>query len=234
MLKVIIKRILVFIFAKDISKLVIPSEKKVVSFDLFDTLIVRKCGLPDNIFEIVDSRFVEDKRIAKGEFVKARKKAYLAAKKKSRGYDVTIDDIYGEMSDLSIDDLSDFKHTELEMEYENCIPNAQVINVFNEIVANGLDTIIVSDMYLPKVFLERVLKKCGISGYKKIYVSCEEKKTKKKGDLFDYVIENCDIKTKEIIHVGDNPVGDYLIPKSKDIEAFCVKSRGKINIFNVG
>ena len=59
-----------------------------------------------------------------------------------------------------------------------------MVNIFDKAKLLGKHVILASDMYLPKKTIEEILEQCGISGYEKIYLSCEQKSDKKSGELF--------------------------------------------------
>ena len=56
-------------------------------------------------------------------------------------------------------------------------------------LALGKKVICVSDMYLPKDVIEKILEKNGYNELSNVYVSSELKITKAHKDLFKYVLE---------------------------------------------
>lgn len=56
---------------------------------------------------------------------------------------------------------------EIELECAVCQPNYEMQCFFKQLVEKNISIIIISDMYLPKEVIDRILKKCGYSGYKK-------------------------------------------------------------------
>lgn len=68
-------------------------------------------------------------------------------------------------------------------------------------------------MYLPHDFLAKVLDKNNFSDFDKLYVSGEIGKTKSKGTLFKYIINDLQVKPNKILHIGDNKRSDYKNPK---------------------
>ena len=82
--------------------------------------------------------------------------------------EVSIDEIYNfiEFSPAINEEL---KNLELKTEYEVCIPNKSIVDLFNECLKNGKKVIITSDMYLPEDIIKDILSHCGITGYEKLY-----------------------------------------------------------------
>lgn len=231
-IKRIIKKIISEILGKSIYSLALSDDIKVVSFDLYDTLVVRKVGNPNNVFKAVEEKY---KRIygKPCNYLGIREKAEEIARKKSDLDEVSFDDIFDEflkISGFSRETIDKLKVLELETEFETSAPNNEVIEIFNKAKGLGYKVIIVSDMYLDQVFLEEILIKCGIRGYKKIYVSSSVGKAKKKGKLFSYVLDDLNIESKDMLHIGDNPISDYFIPKMKSINSFLYKRNDRKEI----
>jgi hypothetical protein len=77
-------------------------------------------------------------------------------------------------------------------------------------------------MYLPEALLRNILVQNGISGYEKILVSCDVKKSKQTG-LYSELLCLCGNPGK-IVHIGDNPVSDGAACKAFGIESILIPS----------
>ena len=179
----------------------------VVSFDIFDTLIVRLTARAEDIF-----RIIEHKTGIKG-FANARisqqTACSLLVEKTRKEPHCTFDDIYEYMEKNPITDMGEYtykrlKETELETERELIVCNKPMQAVFEYAKSKGKKVIAVSDMYLGKKEIIPLLEGCGYSGFDNIYISADEKKTKYRLDLFEYVIENEKTEPDKIVHIGDN------------------------------
>lgn len=206
---------------------------KVVSFDIFDTLLVRPVIAPVDLFRIIGIRsgypavqFMEMRRIAEQE----------ARKKKSFNIDdIKLEDIYVQFSKLfsiTLDEAFDIMRIELEVEEKYLYPRYSLRDVFNKVLSAGKEVIITSDMYLPKEFLEKVLWKNGYTGYSNLYLSCEIGVAKGTGKIYQRIIS--DYKEKgilpsQIVHIGDNSAADVRQAKNQGIKAEHVPST--ISIF---
>lgn len=219
----------------------VTSDKvKVVSFDIFDTLLVRPMIAPVDLFRLVGAINGYDKQ----QFVTMRTTCEMEARR-NRKYtndDVTLDEIYYQFEQcfsVSREKVLQLKKTELKLEYDLSCRRESICRVFDEAKRAGKYIIVVSDMYLSENVLAEMLKKNGIDGYEKLYVSCEYMKSKGSGRLFQEVINDLDklkISPDEIIHIGDNKHADYnqpikmgmksiLIPKAID----CYKKNRWLN-----
>ena len=77
--------------------------------------------------------------------------------------------------------------TELEAEKNFCYANPYMKEIFDKLISKGKEIIIVSDMYIPHDMMVELLENCGYKGYSKLFVSCDYKMTKFKGDLYKYL-----------------------------------------------
>ena len=196
----------------------IPTDIKYISFDIFDTLIVRDLNKPSDLFKILEEQLGID------GFAARRKEAEQVARSKSPGGEVTIYDIYRCLSGVPSERLDEYVHKELEAELSVCHANQRLLDFYNECVRNK-KVILVSDMYLPAQMMEQILKKCGITGYEKLYISCEAGVSKRKGKLYNHVLSDLGIKSKDIIHIGNDFVSDYIKAFKAGIHSMKIRTR---------
>lgn len=184
-----------------------------VSFDIFDTLLLRPYLEPTDLFEQLEITYNIP------NFKKLRIEAERKARKKNFKYEeITYDDIY---KNLNFPWSDSMKQKELDLESKVLTLNQQTFELYKFATKLNKKIIITSDMYLPKYFISKILSKNGIDNIFQIYISSDIKKTKFTGSLFDYIINNLSIKNSPnlLLHLGDNKISDYLIPKSKGINA---------------
>ncbi len=167
---------------------------RIQSFDMFDTLVARRCFDPREVFRQVE--------IKSGiENFASRRHLVEMSIFGRRPYG--IDDIYAMLIDeklLTERQAEIVKAMELEEEWDQLIPMAQMVAFVNP------DDIIISDMYLPQAFLERVLReKCGLNN--KLYLSNYGKHHRL---IWPMIASNHRLRT----HYGDNPHADVASPQS--------------------
>ena len=102
------------------------------------------------------------------------------------------------------------KNIEIDMEIRKCVPNSSIISIFKYAKSANKRIFIISDMYLSKLVIEKMLSKCNVSGYEKLYVSCECNCNKLSGKLFEYVLQKNNLNHREIVHFGDSIRADFL------------------------
>ena len=189
------------------------SKNKIVTFDIFDTLLLRKCGNPENVF-----RLIENSKSDYAGFWGERVTAELRARNKY-GSEITYDNIYDEISPK----FKILKDVELEIESRMLYRNDFVYKIYKAAVDAKKHIYAISDMYLPSDWLKIILKREGYEEIEIVFVSGEYKKSKcHKGELFDIVAKKIDVSPSEILHIGDNKHSDYDMPKNRGLNAICI------------
>lgn len=204
-------------------RLIKNKEIKVVSFDLFDTLVFRKTFKPSDAFKLFKTSKSLDQCVGKPEqfYFKRIKAEEIARQKISlEKEDLNLEDIYNELN-LPIYDKESLLNEELEIENKLIFANEQTDDWIRIAHSLGKEIIIVSDMYMifsqiNRVALSKLKNKNLIN---RVYISGEIGKLKSTGSLFEYVIKNENLKPRNLLHIGDNIYGDYLVPKSKGIRS---------------
>lgn len=209
---------------------------ELLSMDLFDTIIRRKCH-PDAIKYYTSMYvYIKYKDILKKNFFSIRvltKKRIEVEKKlgencKAEGYDdeYTLKDVLQTWSKevLNLEGISskqimqELYYKELEIECYFTYLDPEIMEIIESFSFEKL--ICISDFYADSTFIDILLKKikCPLKfDYK--YISCECQLNKRSGRLFDYVNKDMGIDFRNQLHIGDNWNSDYIIPKSKGINA---------------
>lgn len=177
-----------------------------VTFDIFDTLITRKFLNPDDIFYFIDKKNTFN--FGK-EFISVRKQAEINARNKLKK-DVNIYEIYNEILSeykISKEQLNEIMNMEIKMEIDNIIPRTDMLEIYNMLLKKDVNIDLISDMYLPKEIIEKLLSKCNIHGYRNLLISCDQNLRKDNKEMWKkYFLDN----KENTIHIGDNYFSDYL------------------------
>ncbi len=201
---------------------------KIVSFDIFDTLIMRKIFSPEDVFRLLGSRIKELNINTDIGAVRAK----ISAKCDSCA---SIDDIYmaiKEETDLSDEVIEDIKTIERDIDGQLCVARNDIAKLYEYCIESGKEVYLISDMYYTLQDIKRLLDKCGLSVIddRHIWISCEKKKDKISGSLWkeysSVVGENA-----KCIHIGDNKTGDIENPTKYGIDSYYLMS-GKDIVMN--
>lgn len=193
---------------------------KVISFDIFDTLFFRKCGVPTNVFEIMGEHAEVEKRFdSPSTFSQYRQHAEKGARKVlSHKKDITLEEIYAQLP-LTSKEQKRFQEIELEIESQMLVLNPQLERWIKFALDANKQIILISDMYLntAQVQVSALNKLREYGKILKIYMSNECNATKSTGTLFEYVLRDLDLKPRELLHIGDNQRSDISIANNYEI-----------------
>lgn len=222
----------------NVKKWIIKESRNIryVSFDLFDTMVTRPFYEPSDLFVLLN-KYYQKLYNSRGlfDFSTIRKSAEADLRKRQSiqrpSYqEITIAEIYLAISEtlrVAPSSLSTLMQKEMDLEESFCTPRKSIKELFELVKDLGLKLICITDTYLPREVIERILAKNGYSGFSAIYVSSEERLTKETGDLFKRALRDLDCESRELIHIDDNwPVADLAMrngikqvfyPKSRDV-----------------
>ncbi len=195
-----------------------------LSFDIFDTLITRKCGSPGKIYSLVEQVYNGSQNSSIKGFVKARMNAEKIVRQNSSKEEVTLDEIYDFIEPIyGKERSSQLKEIEISVELEQCVGIEKNILVYNNLAKNPAKKVFVtSDMYLPMSVIVKILKKNGVVTPAKLYVSSEEQLTKRKGTLYKKLLQENHICKHKLLHIGDNVKSDYFRARLNGVHAFLI------------
>jgi len=195
---------------------------KVISFDIFETLVFRDVNHPSDIFRNVgEHQFVKKIFDHPDTFKNFR----IQAEKKARTLNSKLEDIrlkliYEQLA-LTKKEQKKIISLELEEEYKSLYINYHVENWIRLAEKADKKVILTSDMYL----LNKELKDLVISKLKnkkiisKIFVSNAYNATKSSGNLYPIVLKKMSIKPSQLLHIGDNKYADKEMAEVKGIKS---------------
>ena len=208
-------------------------DKLLYSFDIFDTLIIRKVYNPAGIFEvmreIMGSRKKEygltNENIRK--FPAIRKMAEENARRYKGKKEITLDDIYAVVQMMTAIPeyyLIKIKELEIDIEIKSCDGIEENIKFIEELVSKRERVVLISDMYLPEEIIRKMLVRIALVFQNiMIYVSSEYGYTKSSGLLYKIVKEKEQAEYNQWVHYGDNVYSDQNIPNVLGITTKAVK-----------
>lgn len=186
----------------------------VISFDVFDTLVLRPFSSPTDLFFVLGEKlgYLDFENIRREMEWKTRQRKYRS----ERHYEVTIEEIYKTMEEeAGVPQTVSGQEVALETEF--CFANPYMLRVVEELRKRNKRLVLTSDMYLRAEQIEGILRNCGYQDFDAIYVSCEYRKSKNEGTLFEEVKKQ-EGSNKTFIHVGDHYLSDVKNPKEHGFE----------------
>ncbi|MBR4385193.1 MAG: HAD-IA family hydrolase [Treponema sp.] len=191
---------------------VLKENINVVSFDIFDTLLIRPFANPTDLFLLIE----KDHNLQ--GFATKRIEAEKRAREKSKFQEINIDEIYENIAP----EFAFAKNLELDYEKRLLRKNPAIEKIYSQACDSNKKIIAISDMYLGKDFLKEILYNNGFNQISEVFVSSDLRKTKGSGDIYRAAISKCGIKAENMLHIGDNEVADVQIPSSMGINAILI------------
>lgn len=187
---------------------------EVISFDIFDTLIMRRVPEPEDVFALL-----ERERGIIG-FAQARLRVEHALY--HGGRQPRLREIYTALSSVlgwSAEEAAQGAQAELALERRLLVPRPGMAEALSYAKAQGKTVCLLSDMYVPSAWLADVLAACGITGQDALFVSCEAGRSKAQG-----LFETCKAQfpAASYLHVGDNEEADGQAARAHGFDAFHV------------
>ena len=203
---------------------------KVLSLDVFDTLIWRRVPEPTDIFYRVgcslrDSNLLAE-QVTVTQFahlrVAAEKAARAKAEAKTGSREILLVDIYAALPEhiwLDQDSAVTAASREVSIEAESMVLDHDVIDLMD--VAKGADVrvVLTSDTYFMRDELTGFLINAGLAEDRipeTLYISNEQGRPKWR-DLFDHVLADLSVAPEQLVHVGDNVDADVAPCVARDI-----------------
>lgn len=211
---------------KILKKLIDKSD--VISFDIFDTLIKRNCLKPTDVFKFVEIKYNNLNKNKISNFAFYRIEAEKKSREKVKNSETTLNDIYNCIDIFDNKTKEELKKIETETEYNFCQKNYKMFEVYKYCLEKNKKIICVSDMYLPREVIEKILKENDYN-VNKIYISCEHQTSKFHGGLYKVVLSDLNILPNKILHIGDSKRADILSAIKNGIKCYYIKRENKYN-----
>lgn len=200
---------------------------KVVSFDVFDTALVRKCAAPRDVFLFLADHAPFDTCGTPQHIANLRHDAEMLARRKAHtsigSGEATLTEIHSELATLLGMDkalIAQMVAVEQLIEMQLCLAHPFLQMIYRRAHAMGKAVWFVSDTYHDAAFLRRLL---NIAGYNnssdRVVSSCEQRCSKGSGKLLPKLIHESGLKRSEFVHVGDNMQSDFVLPSRAEINA---------------
>lgn len=208
---------------------------KFLSLDCFDTLLWRKTIEPKDVFFDMQRRpAFQSLGISAINRIDAEYDARTVMYMNHGHYEVNLHDIYRTgFPSLTEDQIAALIEEEILAEIEACYAYPPIIGLIRQAYARNIKIVIVSNTYLRKNQLERLLAsvlpddvKANIS---QVFCSCEYLQSKT-GALFKQVLGELNTAPQTILHLGDNQEADLDAPKFYGLQALHLVQFNKIQM----
>lgn len=223
--------------AKNLSSAVVSAVRRhrpeVVSFDVFDTMLLRRCH-PDDITSAVLARMSELTGLSPAQVAelrtRAHRKACAGSTVQGRDPEASIVEWYRDWAALCLDgapespDLaSRIMAFEFELERSFLDLDPEAVAAVEAARREGVKVVAASDMYLTSSQIEDLLGRDGL--FDEIVTSGDVGYLKRTGRLFDHLHATLPVDPRKHLHVGDDLLADCLRPASKGVSTILIRDR---------
>lgn len=218
-----------FQWLQDIKTAISSEECEIVSFDIFDTLILRPFWYPTDLFYLMNKYFMDTTGATSDiDFAQMRIESEKSCRERMRVEnpgcdDITLDEIYNELHIkyyLSEEVCNKLKAKEVEYEVRFCTVRKTGKELYEEAIDCGKTVVFTSDMYLSKDIVREILRKNGYGDHR-LFLSSEVRQGKWSGRLYKYLLKQCGVKDPgTVIHIGDNWSSDVEVPHKYGMKSF--------------
>ncbi|GHH99533.1 HAD family hydrolase [Neobacillus kokaensis] len=201
-------------------------EYDIISIDVFDTLLLRPFSEPHHLFMIIGEKLNCTNFMSIR--MKAEKEARYQAEIRKGNKEVTLYDIY-ELIELQTGiDKRYGVQVEFQTELEFCFANPYMKDVFELLKSQDKKMIAISDSYLTKSMVVKLLENAGFSGFLDVFVSSENNGSKQDQQLFKIALQKLG-KDIRLVHVGENIESDI-----KNAQELGIATRYYNNVHETG
>ena len=226
-----------------LSKLVSAGRKlaencETVSFDLFDTLLIRRIHDPD-LVKLPVARYIAARLEEFGiemSFQAVQKVRDRVEQRQRRETGQRFDDheacypvfmtrVLQELTGSQDVDklLADVTRYELEMESSVLVVRQELVDWLLELRESGKRVFIISDIYLPAEHLKILVGNAGLLEHvEDVISSADTFLAKASGKAFPYIKERYDLDPASWLHIGDNPISDGVRPDQFGIKSLII------------
>lgn len=210
----------------------------VISFDIFDTLLIRRLHDPDLVKDAV-TRFImqlADQHNVWNSYdrVSALRNSVEAEHRQRNGqsnpdYEANytefmteaLQQLFGEhYCEAIYNSVADY---EVKIENAMLVARQPIVELLERLKQQGKRLFLISDMYLPASIIRRLIADKGLDHYfEDIISSADSFQAKASGSAYPLVQQRHDLDRARWLHIGDNPISDGLRPDEFGIQAFVI------------
>ena len=203
---------------------------RVISFDIFDTLLVRKVASPRDVFlHLATPAPFSQWGIEPLQLANARQDAENRARRlgarERRSSEVSLQEIHAQLAEMlgrPDVDVPAMVRAEQLVELALCVAHPHLQRVFARAMTSGKAVWCVSDTYHDAAFLRELLTSCGYALDGVFIVSSADRRMSKgEGRLLLAIAKDAAVTPAHVLHVGDHPHADHAIPESQGFMAVC-------------
>ncbi len=209
-------------------------EVRILSFDIFDTVVTRLIDPPERLLHRLAEFLARRLSTSAQRVWRAREQVEKALRAEAQAAGLDHECHWETLIPRWIEALTPFatpeeraplvaavQAEELRLERLALRSKRNALLFLRWAKRNGYHLVAISDMYLGKAQIAELLTALGFADlFDRIFVSSETRTAKYSGRLFTHVLEELNTPPSAIAHIGDNLVSDAIAPAQLGILAF--------------
>ncbi|MCX5871545.1 MAG: hypothetical protein NTY00_13165 [Deltaproteobacteria bacterium] len=210
-----------------------------ISFDIFDTLFIRRVHDPD-MLKVPVARYIASRAKDQGlgwswQKIQKLRDTFEAEQRRQTGQEFedheacypvymrqVLSVVFGDsQADSLLDEVTEY---ELSVENSMLVPRQELVDWLKRLHGFGKKIFLISDIYLPAAHLRKLVEYGGFAEcVTDIISSADSFLAKASGKGFALIQERYDLDVNTWLHIGDNPVSDGYRPSQAGIKALVLK-----------
>lgn len=213
------------------------AEVDVVSFDVFDTLLVRRVHDPDlvklPVAEYIATLANQNGQTLRWDAVQMRRDEHEKALRQKTAetfvdeeahYPTFMRSLIDELFTENVDEIYEkVRSFELKIENSMLVPRQEFSTWLTALKAQGKRIFAISDMYLSGAEIEILLAHAGLlDNIDKVISSADSFLCKASGKAYEMLVEEHALNPARWMHVGDHPISDGLRASEAGVQALVI------------
>ncbi len=180
----------------------------VVSFNIFDTLILLDVLFPQDILKLLAQNVEEKYGIKDFNYIRMNIEAEMrnkAIQQDNSKEDISLDEVYAEIGirypNLSTEEI---KNMECEFEISHSMTNPLIRKLFEAACSLNKTVLLLADTIIPRETILQILQHNGIENCNGLYLSGEIKKAKCTGSMYRHIVSVNSFDTQKWLHISSD------------------------------
>lgn len=194
-----------------------------ISVDVFDTLLLRQCGAPTDVFARAGLLLEQTHQLPLGctadDYASLRIQAELTCRQQHGAGEISLQQILAGIPGC-VAQQQVYADAELQAEQQFCVPNTVLIAVLQRLQQAGIQLVLLSDMYLSAQQIRQYLfQQQPFLLSLPLYVSSETGAAKHDGRAYGFLQQQLNIDPQYWLHIGDHWHADVVNARAAGLSA---------------
>ena len=181
----------------------------IVSFNIFDTLILRDVLFPQDILKLLAKEVEKEYGVKDFNYIRMNIEAEVrnrAVQQDNSKEDIPLDEVYAEIGarypELPVHEI---KNMECELEISHSMVNTLIKKLLDAAYSSNKTVLLLADTIIPQETISQILKQNGITNWSGLNLSSELKMAKCTGSMYRYIVNDKGYDAAKWLHISNDP-----------------------------